>query len=68
MVVEHVMSSHKSYMVIIYYQCILFFLQFYGKSICFLLTKNDKIVQIFHFIGFYHANFPNLKGPRAPSL
>ena len=35
----------------------------------FLLTKNDIIVQYNKFsnLGDYQANFPNLKGPRAPS-
>ena len=45
-------------------------LQFNGNSMCnsifdFLLTKNDVIIVHYHF--FYHATFPNLKGPRAPS-
>ena len=38
-------------------------------NLFFLLTKNDIIV---HYnkvsnLGVYRANFPNLKGPRAPS-
>ena len=35
----------------------------------FLLTKNDIIVHYNKFpnLGFYHTNFFNLKGPRAPS-
>ena len=35
----------------------------------FLLTKNDIIVHYNKFpnLGVYHATFPNLKGPRAPS-
>ena len=34
-----------------------------------LLTKIDIIVHYNTFpnLGVYHANFPNLKGPRAPS-
>ena len=34
-----------------------------------LLTKNDIIVHYDRFLnlGVYHANFPNLKGPRLPS-
>ena len=35
----------------------------------FLLTKNDIIMHYNKFpnLGIYHTNFPNLKGPRAPS-
>ena len=35
----------------------------------FLLTKNDIIVHNNKFLNLrvYHTNFPNLKGPRAPS-
>ena len=33
------------------------------------MTKNDIIVHCNKFpnVGVYHANFPNLKGPRVPS-
>ena len=48
-------------------------LQFNGNSMCnsyfFLLTKNDIIVHYNKFpnLGVCHANFPNLKGPKALS-
>ena len=47
-------------------------LQFNGSSMCnsefvFLLTKKDIIVHYNKFpnLGICHANFPNLKSPRA---
>ena len=38
-------------------------------NLIFLLSKNDLIVicHKFPILGICHSNFPNLKGPRAPS-
>ena len=40
-----------------------------SRLFAFILTKNDFIMHFNKFpnLGVYHANFPNLKGPRAPS-
>ena len=63
-------NTHTSYMVTSY-----FYFNLMAKvlgvitNLFFLLTKNDIIVHYNKFpnLGVYDANFPNLKGPGAPS-
>ena len=56
-------TIHTSYMVTIYYHCILFSFGFMMEKVCVIakkiFTKNDIIVQYNKFLnlGVYHANF-----------
>ena len=64
----HSVSMHRHYMVTFSFnlmaiECVI------ANYFFLLLTKNDIIVHYIKFpnLGVCHANFPNLKGPRAPS-
>ena len=59
-------NTHTSYMVTFSFNLIAIVCVIAN---CFFIDKNDLIMHFNKFpnLGVYHSNFPNLKGPRAPS-